>query len=290
MERDSLVLGLLAAYGATSLLAGVVVALYYDVVWPLVVGSAGLAYGALSALVYTRRLMFVAAGSPHAAFLAAMAAVPVSVSLGVPYRLIVFLLGLLIVYMVGYLVYKGMDPDDATSLMVSLSGAGGVLAAYYVLSRYAYASQVTAAVIGDPLLATREDSFIALAVALLIAVFAVTCAREIYYSGVDVDDAKLSGLRLWLYDLALYTSIAVSAVAMVSIVGFVMEHVLVLLPGLVAFYTMRGVYRTLVASIIVAVGSSLWGLWLAVRYNLSPSAATGLLLVLLFAIALLARR
>ncbi len=276
----------LAAALALGLAGAAWVAYGWNPAWVAVMASAGAGFGALSSLVYSRRLMFVAAASPHAAFLAAAAAIPLSRAVGGEVWLWTLVLGLAIVYAVGFLVYRGMDPDEATSLMVSFSASAGALASYLVLTRYAMGGELSAIVIGDPLLVTRSEvGAAALAAAGLVAASVLT-AREAYYMGVDPEDARLAGLRVWAYDLALYTMIGVAAVAMVRIVGFVLEHALVLLPGAVAYHLARGIYGSLAASIAAGLASGLLGLALGVAANVSPAPAAGLVLVALYAVAL----
>jgi len=271
----------IAAAGTLALLglaAGLSVAARYPAEWALLMGASGVGFGLLSSLVYSRRLMFVAAASPHAAFLAASLALILSGWLGGPVEAYTLAVGLLAVYSVGFLVYKGVDPDEATSLMVSATSALGALAMYMAVQRYPSA-RIASIVIGDPLLASRADLYTALAASGLILAIALLAAREIYYAGVDPEDARLSGVRLWLYDAALYTVIGLAAVGMVRVVGFVMEHVLILLPGAIAAAAARGVYPSLLLSGALGLFAGLSGLLLAVTLDVAPSPAAGLILV-----------
>nr|WP_267195224.1 metal ABC transporter permease [Hyperthermus butylicus] len=204
--------------------------------------------------------------------------------MGLPMRVWMLVIGLVLVYLVGWLTYKGMDPDEATSLFVGLTASGGVLASYYVLTRYPYSSRIWAVVFGDPLLSSRSDAVISMIVAILFMFFAYTTTREIVYIGADIEDARLSGLKVWLYDLALYTSIGIVVIVMINTVGFILEHVLILIPGLIAHYASKGVYRALTLSILIALFSFLAGLALAIGFDQSSSAMTGCLLVLEFGV------
>ena len=285
-KRDAI----LVLYTLASFTVGGFIGERYSWTWTIVMLSAGVAFGALSLLVYARRLMFIAAASPHAGFFAAMVSVPLAYTLGGPVDAWMTLIALLLVYFAAALVYYGLDPDEATSVFVSLSASGGVLAAYLVLTRYPAASQVWASLVGDPLLASRLDTVLAVSTALVFAVLAYLTAREIVYSGLDPEDARLSGLRTWAYEALIYTFIALIVVVMVRIVGFVLEHVLILLPGVIAGYSSRGLYKTLTYSIFVSADSTLLGLGIAVATNTSPSAMAGLTLFTVFLVVLLARR
>ena len=282
-------LALPALLVAAGLAMGGLVAQSYPVEWVLIMGAAGLGFGALSSLVYSRRLMFLAAASPHAAFLAASLALPLSAMLGGPVELYTLVIGLLVIYSAGLLVHKRVDPDEATSIMVSASSSLGALAMFYAVREYPSA-RITSIVIGDPLLASRTDAVVTVLVGLLVLVVALLSAREVYYAGIDPDDARLSGLRLWAYDAALYTLIGLTAVGMVRVVGFVMEHVLILLPGAIGATITRGVYPSLLLSSSLGLFAGLTGIFLAVNLDLAPSPVAGTILVIAYLAAWLWRR
>jgi len=248
----------------------------YPAEWSLVIGASSLALGSVSLLVYVRRLLFAAAGAPHAAFFAASLAIILSVEVGGPRLVWTVLVGLLIIYALGYATYRGMDPDDATALVVSTSSSLGVLTAIYVLSRYSYGSSVLGVVMGDPLLARGPEVVACVAIAVVSLILTLATAREVAYIGLDRDDAMLSGIRVWLYDLALYTLLGVTVMGLVRIVGFVIEHVLLLLPGAIAVSTGRSGYGSLAVSTGTTLAAGGLGLSASILFNLSPSGVIGL--------------
>jgi ABC-type Mn2+/Zn2+ transport system permease subunit len=65
-------------------------------------------------------------------------------------------------------------------------------------------------------------------------------------------------------------------------VGFVLEHVLLLLPGVIASRLVSGWRRSLAASTAIGLSSAIAGLIVAVNLDVSPSGASGAILVLLF--------
>ena len=272
--REALIVGVALA-GA---LSGAWVAHAWDPLWALSMLGAGLGFGAVSILAYARRLMFAAAASPHAALLAGAMGYILAASLGGPSWAWALAIGLLPVYLVGWLAYRGRDPDEATALMASLTSSAGALAAYYAVTHYSTAS-MAALVVGDPLLAPRGLVAASIVLGAALALAALLAGREIFYVGVDPWDARLAGLRVWAYDLLLYTMIGAAATVMVGVVGFVLEHALILLPGAIAYASTRGLYRSIAASIAVASGASLLGLNLGVALDVSPAPLAGLILV-----------
>ncbi len=257
----------------------------YPAEWSLAIGAAGAALGSVSLLVYVRRLLFAAAGAPHAAFFAASLSIVISASLGGPRLLWTVIVGLSIVYLLGYAAHRGIDPDDATALVVSASSSLGVLTSLYVLSKYSYGSSVIGIVMGDPLLAGRGEVLAGLAVAAVAVAVTLGAAREIAYIGLDRDDALLSGVRVWLYDLALYTLLGLVVMGLVRIVGFVVEHVLLLLPGAIAARRGGPGYGPVLASIAITLLAGGLGLVAAILFDLAPSGVIGLIVVAAFLVA-----
>ncbi len=262
----------------------------YPLIWSVVIGSAGTALGAVSILVYGRRLLFAAASAPHAAFFAASVAFIISSEVGGSQLGWTILVGVSIVYGLGYLAYRGVDPDDAAAVTVSFSTSAGVIAAMYALTKYSYGGSIVSVIMGDPLLARTAEALVALAVGAASVLLAFLTAREIAYIGLDRDDAALSGIRLWLYDLTLYTLIGVTVMSLVRVVGFVIEHVLLLIPGALAVAAGGRSYETVTLSIGTTLLASGLGLLIAIILNLSPSGVIGLLIVVAYLLALALRR
>lgn len=262
----------------------------YPAIWSIVIGSAGAALGAVSILVYGRRLLFAAASAPHAAFFAASLAFIVSNEIGGPQLAWTIVIGVAIVYSLGYLAYRGVDPDDAAAVTVSFSTSAGVIAAMYALSKYSYGGGIVSVIMGDPLLARPSEALASLVLGVASVSLAFLTAREIAYIGLDRDDAALSGIRLWLYDLALYTLIGVTVMSLVRVVGFVIEHVLLLIPGALAVAAGGRSYETVALSIGTTLVASGLGLLIAIALNLSPSGVIGLLIVVAYLLVLASKR
>jgi ABC-type Mn2+/Zn2+ transport system permease subunit len=81
-----------------------------------------------------------------------------------------------------------------------------------------------------------------------------------------------------LYDLAFYTVLGISTVAMLKVVGFVLQHVLILLPCAIAMKFARGSKGLIVYSVLISVIASIVGLTISLALNLSPSGVIGLVM------------
>ncbi len=249
-------------------------------IWVAVMVSAAVAYGTMSSIVAARRLYFLAGASAHSALLAAVLALPLANFIGLmSERAWAVLVGLALTYSVGYMIHRGMDPDVATSIFVAATASASALAIYYVLTRFPLEAELWAIMVGDPLLSSPSEAFYALGVAGLTASAVVLTYREQVYIGLDREFARLSGIRTWAYDLLVFTLLGLITVSLIKVVGFVLEHVLLLLPSAIATRLSRSSRAVLLASLSVSLAASLSGLYLSVLANLSPAGLVGLVLL-----------
>lgn len=272
-------------------LATALMAFYVNARWVAVMVSAALAYGFLSSIVAARRLYFLAGASAHSALLAAVLALPLTAITGLlseqGWALIV---GLVLMYAVGYLIYRGVEPDTATAVFVAATASASVLAIYYVLTRFPVEVELWAIIVGDPLLASREEAIFALSVAAITVLTTLLTYREQVYVGIDREFARLTGLRVWAYDLLTFTLLALTTVGLIKVVGFVLEHVLLLLPSAIGVRLSRSSRGVLAISACSSLSASLAGLCLAILLDQSPAGVVGLILLSAYVASLLAVR
>jgi len=259
--------------------------------WVAIMVAAALAYGFISPLVAARRLQFLAAASSHSALLAAVLAVPLAFLVGfLSEYLWAILLGLGLIYIVGYAIYRGVDPDTATSIFVAATASTSILAIYYVLTEFPLETNLWAIMVGDPLLASWRDVFYALAISSTTALAVLLTYREQVYVGIDRELARLSGLRVRFYDWLLFTLLGLTAVALIKVVGFVLEHVLILLPSAIATKLSHSSKGVLAVSVSVSLLASLAGLYLSLLLDQSPAGMVGLILLAIYLAVLISRR
>ncbi len=251
--------------------------------WTATMLGAGLAYGALSPLLHSRRLLFIAGAAPHAALAAASLGVVAGGLLGVDHNIASMLIGFLMIYSAGYAAYKGMDPDVAAALLAGFTASLSIIG-LYIASRMGL--QLSGVILGDPLLASSIEALAVLVIGVIIFLASLLIARKAAYIGVDRDDALISGSRVWLYDLVLYSIIAVSTVGLITVVGFILEHVLLLIPGALILPFVRGSRVMVLTGGVIGAGFSLAGLMASTTLSIPPAAATGLLMMAGYGVAL----
>ncbi len=247
--------------------------------WFIVVGAAALAYGSLSPVVTARRLQFLAASLPHGALLATVLGVPLSRATGLPPSLWALVVGIPMTYMVVVLVRRGVSEETATSVFVSFTASASIAVIYLVLTRYPSETSLWSYIIGDPLLVTWKDTAYAVAVSAVVVAMTLPFMREHVLLGLDRDSARLTGLRAALYDYMAYTALALAAIGLIRVVGFVLEHVLILLPAAVAANVSRSGAETVYNSVASAVAAGTLGVLLAAVLGQNPSAMVGFLLL-----------
>ncbi len=262
----------------------------FNPVWVIVMVSASITFGLLSSIVAARKLFFLAGASPHSALLAVALAVPLTYTFGGGIYLWSMIIGVLLVYIAGYSIHRGVDPDIATAVFISFTASSGVLVAYYVLTNYPLGFDLASIIIGDPILTTWYDALVAVSVAIVSSILILLTYREQLSLGIDRDSAYLAGIRVPLYDLVVFTLIGLTAITFIRIMGYVLEHVLVLLPASIAVSRARGSMEALEISILSALTASLLGLHLGVILNLSPTGLTGLILLTYYLAAIASRR
>jgi len=257
--------------------------------WTLVILSASLIYGTLSPLISARRLYFLSAASAHIALLAVVLSIPLA-KIALNEYLWAIAIGLALLYTVGYSIHRGMDEDIATAIFVSLTASLSVIAMYLVLTRYSIGYNLWVIILGDPLLVSWREAYYAFGVAIITLLATLLSYREQVSIGIERDCAVLTGINVRIYDWLLYTLLGIATIAMIKIVGFVLQHVLILLPAAVSMLVAKDSKGMLLMSILVSVISGLSGLQLSVMINQAPSGVIGLLMFGIYVTAFLIKR
>ncbi|GAB6147820.1 metal ABC transporter permease [Stetteria hydrogenophila] len=268
--------------------AGYIAEARVNPLWAAALVAAGVGFGFLSPIVAARRMGFLSAAAAHSALLAAAIAFILLGSLqsAAPAATVI---GVLLIYLAGYLVYKGYDVEVVTYLFVGFTAAASVIALYYA-STMSSGYKLSSLILGDPLLATRGEAYYSLAIAGFVALVSLASYEAQVYIGVDREDARLTMGRLWLYDLAFFTMLGVASVGLIRISGFILEHVLILVPAAIAASAASSMSEALALSVASAIAASGLGGVLAIILDISPSGAIGLTLIVIYALIVLAKK
>lgn len=247
--------------------------------------------GIVSPLIAARRLYFLAAEVSHIALLAAILAIILSNITIVKNEMFwVITTGIAMVYSVGIFINRGIDPDIATSIITALSVSSSVIAMYFALTRYRTSYNLWSLILGDPLLITRRDLYILLALAVIVVVISISIYRVIIYLGIDRDSAMLTFGNIRVYEFLFFTVLGLSSLTLVRIVGYILEHVLLLLPALIAMNVVEGGKRIIFTSVCISLTSSLLGFSLAIKLNLAPAGVIGFIALSSYVISIALKR
>lgn len=251
----------------------------------------GTAMAATSYIVYYKKLEFLAAGSTHSALLATAVGLVVEHYAGVGYYLVSIPLGLLLVYVAGALTRKrGVSPEKASAIIVSAASALAVIVVYYALTAIPARLSLSALILGDPLLLTRNEVYLALTISALLLLCVTVIHRVVVELSVDPVSASLAGVHVELYELLSYTVIGIASVGLLRLAGYVMEHVLLLLPAIVASAYAKSSKEHFVLTVLVGGFAASLGYFAGLLFYTVPTGVTGLVLIFTLALKYLAGR
>ncbi len=256
--------------------------MYIDPRWLIVVIMASTVYGVLSPIIAARRLFFLAGTLPHTALLSVTLAIIISSLIGGFIEMWAVAFGAALVYMVAILTSRGVEPDVATAIFVSFSVSMTVIGMYYVLTMFPTETSLWAYILGDPLLVTWRDIHVITVISIVVLAMTVPFLREHVLLGIDRDFVRLTGARSILYDTLLMTALALATVGLLRIVGFVIEHVMLLLPGSIAATAAKSGRRAMIIGFLTALFGGLLGLILSLLAGLAPSGLIGLVLLAIY--------
>lgn len=271
-------------------ITSLVVSIQYDVYRVMAYVSMGIALSLVNYIVYYRRLEFLAAESVHISLLAVTAGLILEYYLGFTWLFYSIIIGLVFTYLVLVLMKSGIPVEKASAVVVSLVAALNVITIHYALLNIPLRYSLSGLIIGDPLLLTRSECVIATLFSTTISILVLVYSREIVEVSIDPVAARLSGLRVWFYDILSYTLIGITTIGLLRLAGFIMEHVLILLPAITASMYSRSIREHVFNTVILGTALTSTGYLLSLYFNTAPTGMTGLLLLLFLVIGYIYRR
>ncbi len=266
------------------ILYSILLSITYNSIWIIVLLSSGIIYGVIGVLVSLRKLYFLASASPHIALLAIALAIPTARLLYGSEQLYGIIYGLIMIYIAGYMIHRGISSDQATAFLVGAVSSLTVITIYYILVHYPLEFNISSLIIGDPLLTSWSDASVSLLIALTTLAILLLTYHEQLSLGVDRESTMLMGINVKLYDLITYTVIGLGAIALLPIVGYILEHVLVLLPPTIALLRANNAREAVLLTILSSTTASLLGLHLGLLLDLAPTGLIGLILLVFYII------
>lgn len=257
--------------------------------WVITMLSIGLAYGSLSYLISIRRLFYLAEASPHIALFTLTLTTIVTGFYGLESLLLSILIGIFIVATLGLTTSGAKDLDKNISILIGLSASLNVLTLYFLLKTNPRGFSFTTIFIGDPLLTTSSEAIITLTIALLTLIINTLTLREQLIVSIDREFAKISNLKTWLYDSLAYVILALNTIGLLRVTGFILQHVLALLPSVAISMIRRSLWESYVLTIVSTTYITLASLNISILLGIPPSGVIGLAYIAYFIVIYMKR-
>ncbi|MEM0377798.1 MAG: metal ABC transporter permease [Thermosphaera sp.] len=239
----------------------------------------GLAFSLVSIVVYFRKLEFLASSATHTSLLAVIIGLMIESLTRIHYFLWSMIIGLAIIHIAGFMIRKGIEPNNTSAIIVASTSAFSVIAAYILVTRFPIGYNLNSLFLGDPLLITYTDMSFVAGVTIIISVIFALSLFEILSLGIDEVTLKILGLKTTLYDLMTYTIIGLATIGLLRVSGYILQHVLILLPAITSSFYSRSGKELILLSITLSLFASSVGFFISLLVNLSPTGVTGVVLV-----------
>jgi len=262
----------------------------YNPLWVLTIILSSMVFSTIGTIVSLRRLQFLAGEAPHTALLAVTLSIPLYRILGGFPIIYSILLSLCIMYITWFLINKGIEQNIAVSIIVGLTTSLSIVSIYYVLTNYSIEYSLSSIIIGDPLLVDLFEISMLVILAIICLLITLLTYHEQLSISIDIVSTRLSGVNIVVYDLIAYTLIGIGVVGLLKIVGYILEHVLILIPSSIATIVSKSAREALMLSILLALNSSLIGLHLSILLNLPPSGLIGFVLLVIYLASMVSRK
>lgn len=257
--------------------------------WVITMLSIGLAYGSLSYLISIRKLYYLAEASPHIALFIFTLSIIITGFYGLESFLLSITIGIFTITLLGLTTGKTRDLDKSLSLLIGLSSSFNVLALYFLLKTNPRGLSFTTIFIGDPLLTTTREAYVSLAIALFTLMTTTVTLREQLIISIDRDFAKISSIKTWLYDSLAYATLAINTIGLLRITGFILQHVLALLPSVAISMIKKSLWESYLLTIVSTTYIALASLNVSILLGVPPSGIIGLAYIFYFIITYLKR-
>lgn len=261
-----------------------------SLLWIANIYGAAFALSLVSPISVARKAVYLNAAVPHVTLFSASLATLITGGWVTGTMLLAVAINLLIVFSYQWAVVKGLNEEAVTSIIVGLTTSLSVLTLYFLYRNAGYTGQVSALLIGDPLLVSFGHAAQSAVSAFIIGVITLFTWKKQLIVGIDREYAVSRGVRAKAYDYLFYALLAISSVIYVRTIGYVLLHVLMLMPGAIAMLISSGLSHLLPSSLILSLLASSLSLLIGLYVDLSPVGLIGLFMLFVYVVVNLKRR
>ncbi|TSJ61329.1 metal ABC transporter permease [Starkeya sp. 3C] len=198
---------------------------------------------------------------------------------GLPYTIGAFVAGMFCAVATGFLKDNSRIKQD-TVMGIVFSGMFGVgLVLYVKIQSEVHLDHI---LFGDMLGVSWRDIAETAAIAAITAGVLAVKWKDFLLHAFDPIQAKVAGLRVGLLHYGLLCLISLTIVGALKAVGIILAIAMLIAPGAIAFLLTRRFGSMLLASLAIAVGGSLLGVYLSFFLDSAPAPTIVLLMSVLF--------
>tara|TARA_R110000868_G_scaffold22354_36_gene91685 strand:+ start:1273 stop:2118 length:846 start_codon:yes stop_codon:yes gene_type:complete len=210
---------------------------------------------------------------------AVLPGVVVSFVLGIPVAVGAFAAGMLCALAAGYIQENSRVKQD-TVLGVVFSGMFGLgLVMYLKVETNVHLDHI---LFGNMLGLTPQDILLTSIIAIFTMVVIIAKRRDFLLFSFDPQHAGAIGLPVRVLHYGLLMLLSLTIVGALSAVGIILSIALVIAPGSIAFLLTDRFDRMLLYSVLIAVLSSIVGIFASFHLDSAPAPTIVLLMALLF--------
>lgn len=204
--------------------------------------------------------------------------------IGIPVAIGAFIAGMVCALGAGYVQENSRVKQD-TVLGVVFSGMFGLgLVMYLKVETNVHLDHI---LFGDMLGLTVQDTLVTAAISIFTLTVIFMKRRDLLLFSFDPQHAGAIGLPVRVLHYGLLALISLTIVGALSAVGIILSIALLIAPGAIAFLLTNRFDRMLLYSVLIAVGSSIIGIFASFHINSAPAPTIVLVMAILFVIVFL---
>ena len=239
--------------------------------------------GIIGALVVVNRIVFISAGTAHAAY----GGIGLAFFMGWPVLVTTLGFSLGTTILISWVIQR--QKHRADSLIGVLWAAGMSLGIILIDLTPGYHPDLMSYLFGSILAIPQEELYYLLGADIFVLVTVVVFYHEFIAISYDEEFARVRGLAVGWFYLLLLVMIALSVVFLMRVVGLIMLIALLTIPPLIAEPLSGSVARMMLFSTFFSLIFAVVGLWISYFFNLSSGASIIIVAVVGYILAAMLR-
>jgi manganese/iron transport system permease protein len=213
---------------------------------------------------------------------AVLPGVVIAYIVGIPFSIGAFVAGMICALGTGFLKENSRIKED-TVLGIVFSGMFGLgLVLYVKVQSDVHLDHI---LFGDMLGVAVSDIIETGLIALAATLFLVLLRKDLLVHAFDAQHAKAIGLPVRLLHYGLLAVLSLTVVGALQAIGIILSVAMLVAPGAIAFLLTRQFSSMLIVAVIVAVSSSLAGIWASFLIDSAPAPTIVLIMSGVFILA-----